>query len=243
MLFTVAPNKLNYMLISTPCLLDLCQTWLLFLSLLFMHRNNSLSITVLWTPKQVQISYVTFNNRSSPPTQRKLPVSEILFVQGVWHRPAKQIHSNSCTVAVLPPSHKWRYFSSPILEQEGSSIILGARGAHSGPPMRVSVLRARFPAIAFPQTVKALPSSYPRAHVQRWQVALFVQPHTLGPILGLWWVVPPLYVRSGDTQGDWWTEKLKVQIYVKSLKEQIFALTACKTRGSWNKRKKGYLQS
>lgn len=83
MLFTVAPNKLNYMLISTPCLLDLCQTWLLFLSLLFMHRNNSLSITVLWTPKQVQISYVTFNNRSSPPTQRKLPVSEILFVQGV----------------------------------------------------------------------------------------------------------------------------------------------------------------
>lgn len=132
---------------------------------------------------------------------------------------------------------------SPILEQEGSSIILGARGAHSGPPMRVSVLRARFPAIAFPQTVKALPSSYPRAHVQRWQVALFVQPHTLGPILGLWWVVPPLYVRSGDTQGDWWTEKLKVQIYVKSLKEQIFALMACKTRGSWNKRKKGYLQS
>lgn len=96
-----------------------------------------------------------------------------------------------------------------------------------------SVHRTGFPATAFPKKVKALPAHTPQL-TQRSQVcslskvwphpAVFMScPSPVGEIRGHW---------------DWWTEKLKVQIYVTALKEQIFAFTASKIQGSRNKRKK-----
>jgi len=87
---------------------------------------------------------------------------------------------------------------SPGLEQEGGNTILGASGAHSGPPTRVYVLRAGFPAIAFPQKLKLCPVHTPELTSRGDRLLCSVL--MLGPTLGFWWVALPLYVRSGDTQ-------------------------------------------
>lgn len=121
MLFTVVPNKLNYMLISTPCLLDLCQTWLLFISFLSAHRNNSLSFPVPRTvtrtvPLDLDWSklHTWLSATDQIPTckQNSLCLRYCLCTVYDMDWQSKPTLVSYCTIIVLPPSHKWRYFSS-----------------------------------------------------------------------------------------------------------------------------------
>lgn len=152
MLFTVVPNKSNYMLISTPCLLDLCQTWLLCIALLSMHRNNSLSITVPWAPRLVRISTMSFTDRLDPHRGSFLRWCPCKVCDVDQQRnPLQQLLHSHC--AASQPQMKGFFqqeaSSSPTLEEDGGRTVLGARGARSDSP-RVFCAQDRISSNSFP---------------------------------------------------------------------------------------------